>query len=69
MNNKAVIKPKFLSYLLIVYPAALFTLIIPLHHHKDFTSHDNCADMRYFSPAVNFSWQFIRLGNFGDALN
>jgi hypothetical protein len=34
---------KILGYLTAVYLVLFFALVIPLHHHGDFDSHDDCA--------------------------
>ena len=43
MNRKNSSTLKLLSCLLIAYLAVLFAVIIPLHHHNDLDSHDDCA--------------------------
>jgi hypothetical protein len=43
MNNGNTIKLKLLVSLLVVYLAVLFAVIVPLHQHNDFGSHNDCA--------------------------
>ena len=43
MNRNNSVISKFLGCLLVVYLTVLFAVIIPLHHHNDLDSHDDCA--------------------------
>ncbi len=60
---RKILASKIIGLVLSVYLALFFAFVIPLHHHADFTEHDDCAicavSHNPFTSNVNVNLQIL----------